>query len=100
MHSPFAENQSEFHHYFNRISLSHALLRLPAIWTNDSKVGTECIPLEDCYRPVRGGGFPIQYVIDFPGITFPDVLGSEYDFRFWAFVLDFVFYMGLVQLVY
>ena len=64
------------------------------------KVGTECIPLEDCYRPVRGGGFPIQYVIDFPGITFPDVLGSEDDFRFWAFVLDFVFYMGLVQLVY
>jgi len=62
--------------------------------------GTECIPLEECFAPVRGGGFPIQYVIDFPGVTSPDDLGFEDEFRIWAFVLDLVFYSGLVYLTY
>ena len=62
--------------------------------------GTECMPIEDCFSPVRGGGFPIQYVIDSPGISVPDSLGSEDEFRLWALVLDTIFYFGLWQIVY
>jgi len=62
--------------------------------------GTECIPIEECFLPVRGGGFPIQYVIDSPGISIPDSLGIEDEFRFWAFVLDIIFYVVSSWLFY
>jgi hypothetical protein len=62
-------------------------------------VGTECRPILDCYRPVRGGGFPAQYVIDNPGITFWGELGFEDEFRVWPIVLDLCFYVCLVELI-
>jgi hypothetical protein len=62
--------------------------------------GTECIPLEDCFAPVRGGGFPMQFVVDNPGVSIPDLLGIEDEFRLWAFVLDVIFYFVLGQLLY
>jgi len=61
--------------------------------------GTECIPLKDCFAPVRGGGFPMQYVIDYPGVSIPDSLGMEDEFRLWAFVVDVIFYSMLGQLL-
>jgi hypothetical protein len=62
-------------------------------------VGTECQPIEDCYRPVRGGGFPAQYVIDNPGITYWGRLGFEDEFRMWALIVDVCAYICGIQLV-
>ncbi len=54
--------------------------------------GTECQRISECFSPVRGGGFPIQYVIDTPGITFWDDLGYEDEIRLLSFIVDFCFY--------
>lgn len=62
-------------------------------------VGTECQQFSDCYDPVRGGGFPVQYMIDAPGITHWGALGFEDEFRFWHFVADLCFYICLVLIV-
>jgi len=62
--------------------------------------GTECIPIEDCFAPLRGGGFPAQYVIDIPLITFHAQLGIEDEFRIWPFVLDVIFYVALGEAVH
>jgi len=64
------------------------------------KFGTECVPIEDCYIPVRGAGLPVQYMIDQPGITHMDWLGFEDEFRLWAFVQDVIFYIALGQFAY
>lgn len=60
--------------------------------------GTECRVIRECFDPVRGGGFPVQYVIDIPGITYWDVLGFEDEFRPLAFVADVCFYICLLTL--
>ncbi len=62
--------------------------------------GTECIPLKDCFAPVRGGGFPVQFVVDNPGVSIPDSLGIEDELRIWAFVVDVIFYFVLGKLLY
>ena len=62
--------------------------------------GTECIPLEDCFAPVRGGGFPLQFIVDNPGVSIPDNLGIEDEFRLWAFASDIIFYYILGRLLY
>src|SRR5688572_17259458 len=62
------------------------------------KFGTECVPIKDCYRAVLGGGFPMQYVIDIPGITYQDRLYIEDEFRVWPFILDVIFYFALGQI--
>jgi hypothetical protein len=62
-------------------------------------VGTECRPIRDCFLPVRGGGFPVQYVIDNPGITFWGVLGFEDEFRLWPFLADTCFYICMTELI-
>ena len=60
--------------------------------------GTECVPIEDCSRALRGGGLPIQYVIDIPGITVQGALGIEDEFRILSFALDAIFYFVLAQI--
>jgi hypothetical protein len=62
--------------------------------------GTECQPIRDCFRPVLGGGFPVQYVIDVPGITYQNILSFEDDFRVWPFIADVCFYICLMSLIY
>ncbi len=62
-------------------------------------VGNVCDPISECLRPIRGGGFPIQYIIDRPLITFHDRLGYEDDFRGGAFIADLGFYVCLVSLI-
>ncbi len=47
---------------------------------------------------IRGGGLPLQYVIDIPFITFHDRLGTEDEFRPWAFVFDVSFFIALGEL--
>jgi hypothetical protein len=61
-------------------------------------VGTECSIIRECVRPVRGGGFPVQYIVDNPGITARDVLGLEDEFRAWSFIANFSFYVCLIEL--
>src|SRR5688572_16412083 len=62
--------------------------------------GTECVPIEDCFRPLRGGGLPLQYAIDIPGITTQGRLGIEDEFRVLPFALDVIFYFVLVQIAH
>jgi hypothetical protein len=62
--------------------------------------GTECVPIEDCSRALRGGGLPLQYAIDIPGITTQGRLGIEDEFRALPFALDILFYFVLVQIVH
>jgi hypothetical protein len=62
-------------------------------------VGTECPIIRECVRPVKGGGFPVQYVVDVPGISVRDVLGLEDEFRTWPFLADLCFYICLIELV-
>ena len=62
--------------------------------------GTECVPIEDCYRPLRGGGLPLQYAIDIPGITIQGRLGIEDEFRVLPFALDVIFYFVLAQIAH
>ncbi len=62
--------------------------------------GTECVPIEDCHRALRGGGLPMQYVIDIPGITVQGRLGIEDEFRVLSFTLDAIFYFILAQIAH
>ena len=62
--------------------------------------GTECVPIENCFGPLLGGGYPIQYIVNSPGITDPTSLGSEDEFRPWALALDAVFYIAASSVVY
>jgi len=62
--------------------------------------GTECQPIRDCFRPVLGGGFPVQYIIDVPGISVQNSLSLEDDFRIWSFIADVCFYICIMSLIY
>ena len=62
--------------------------------------GTECVPIEDCFRPLRGAGFPLQYMTDIPGITAQDRLGVEDEFRPWAFFVDVMFYLAIGEAIH
>jgi len=57
--------------------------------------GTECIPIEDCFGPLLGAGYPVQYIVNTPGITDPTSLGSEDEFRLGGFALDALFYIAI-----
>lgn len=59
------------------------------------KYGTECVPIEDCFGPLLGAGYPWQYVVNTPGITAPTSLGFEDKFRLGAFALDALFYLAI-----
>jgi hypothetical protein len=52
------------------------------------KYGTECIPIEDCFGPLLGAGFPLQYLVNVPGITDPTSLGGEDELRLLPFAID------------
>jgi len=60
--------------------------------------GTECVPIEDCFRPLLGAGFPLQYVIDTPGISVPGSLGIEDKLGLVAFALDALSYIAVTSL--
>lgn len=57
--------------------------------------GTECVPIEDCFQPLLGAGYPVQYMLDTPGITAEGSLGFEDKFRILAFAMDAVFYIAM-----
>lgn len=59
------------------------------------KYGTECVPIEDCLGPLLGAGYPLQYVVNTPGITDPTSLGIEDKLRLGAFALDALFYLAI-----
>jgi len=62
--------------------------------------GTECVPIEDCFQPLLGAGYPLQYMLDIPGITSQGSLGFEDKFRLVAFALDALFYIAMTYLGY
>jgi len=64
------------------------------------KYGTECVPIEDCFRPLLGAGYPLQYMLDTPGITSQGSLGFEDKFRLVAFALDGLLYIAMTYLSY
>ena len=64
------------------------------------KHGTECVPIEDCFAPLLGAGYPLQYMVDVPGITSPGSLGFEDKLRLVAFALDALFYVVMIYLSY
>jgi len=62
--------------------------------------GAECVPIEDCSGPLLGAGYPLQYILDTPGISSPGSLGFEDKFRVLAFALDAFFYIAMTYLSY
>jgi hypothetical protein len=60
--------------------------------------GNECEdqPHGFCYGPLLGAGLPMQYVLDFPGVSVVYRLDSEDYFRIVPFLLDVLFYSAIV----
>jgi hypothetical protein len=60
--------------------------------------GTECAepPHGYCYGPLLGAGFPLQFVLDVPGVSIIGRLGYEDDFLLPFYFLDAAFFgMGV-----
>jgi len=64
------------------------------------KYGTECVPIEDCSGPLLGAGYPLQYVVNTPGITDPTSLGAEDKLRLVPFALDTLLYIAITYSSY
>jgi hypothetical protein len=62
-------------------------------------VGTECPVIRDCIQPVLGGGFPVQYVVDNPGVSVRNVLALEDEYRLWPLIADTCFYICVIGLI-
>jgi hypothetical protein len=60
--------------------------------------GTECKdqPHGHCYGPLLGAGFPLQYVLDVPGVSVVGQLGYEDGFFLYSYFLDAAFFAILV----
>jgi hypothetical protein len=54
--------------------------------------GTECVPIENCFGPLLGGGFPLQFVVNQPGHTSQTALDLWDELRFAPFALDFLLF--------
>ena len=62
--------------------------------------GTECLPIENCFGPLLAAGYPLQYMVNTPGITDPTSLGAEDKFRLVTFALDTLFYIVIIYSAY
>jgi len=64
------------------------------------KYGTECVPIENCFGPLLGAGYPLQYMVNTPGITDPTSLDAEDKFRLVPLALDTLFYFAIAYSSY
>jgi hypothetical protein len=82
------------------VSLAFASFFYQQLGPEIGQYGTECVPLENCFRPLLGAGYPLQYMVNVPGITDPTSLGAEDEFRLVPFALDTLFYFTVAYLGY
>jgi hypothetical protein len=56
---------------------------------------------ELCIRPILQGGWPLPYLLDFPGVSVPGRLSFlEDDFYFGFFMIDFFFFACCINLIW